>query len=63
MFLFKTDDADYFEWAGEELEAFPGLVITEWPEDAFPYAETDFERQWKAEGRNVHRLRAVRPAE
>ena len=61
-FLFKTDDADYFEWAEEQLATFPGLKRIDWPEDAFTYAETDFERQWKAEGRSVYRLRAIRPA-
>ena len=61
-FLFKTDDADYYEWALEELEAFPGLDRKDWSEEDFPYAETDFERQWKAEGRDVYFLRGVSPA-
>lgn len=60
-FLFKTDHPEYFEWATEEIEAFPGLRTTDWPEDAFFYPETDFERQWKAEGKVPQRLRAVRP--
>lgn len=58
-FLFKTDHEEYFEWATEEVEAFPGLETKEWPSDAFYYAETDFERQWAAEGRATHCLRAV----
>ena len=58
-FLFKTDHPGYFEWAEEEIAAFPGLAVREWPEDAFFYPETDFERQWKAEGKMPQRLRAV----
>ena len=58
-FLFKTDHPGYFEWAAEEIAAFPGLTEREWPEGAFFYPETDFERQWKAEGKTPQRLRMV----
>ena len=61
-FLFKTDPEEYFEWAQEEVAAYSGLKIVEWPEDAFFYAETDFEQQWAAEGRSTYRLRAVTSA-
>ena len=47
------------QWAEEEIAAFPGLVRSEWPEDAFFYPETDFEKQWKAEGKIPQRLRAM----
>jgi tRNA (guanine-N7-)-methyltransferase len=58
-FLFRTDHAEYFDWAMEELSAFEGLSLIDWlPEDEF-YAETDFQRQWAAQGRSVHSLRAV----
>jgi tRNA (guanine-N7-)-methyltransferase len=58
-FLFRTDHAEYFEWAAEELEAFEGLEVIDWlPEDEF-YAETDFQRQWAEVGRSVYSLRAV----
>ncbi len=58
-FLFKTDHAGYHGWAIEELKRFGRFEIVDWPEDAFPYPETDFERQWRAKGREVFRLRAV----
>lgn len=58
-FLFKTDHPEYFEWAADELASFSGLTVCEWPDDAFFYPETDFERQWKAEGKTPQRLRAV----
>ena len=58
-FLFKTDHEEYYEWALEEVDAFAGLTLRDWPDGAFFYSETDFERQWKAEGRSVHQLRAV----
>lgn len=58
-FLFRTDHAEYFEWAMEEVEKFEGLQLIDWlPEDEF-YAETDFQRQWAEEGRSVYSLRAI----
>jgi len=56
-FLFKSDDADYFDWTLEHLAACPALEPVPWPDDAFPYPPTDFERQWLAEGRTIQRLR------
>lgn len=56
-FLFKTDHEEYYEWALEELAAFEGLQKIEWAEDAFFYPQTDFEQQWRAEGRSVFSLR------
>lgn len=57
-FLFKSDHAEYFEEASRILvglhDAFEPL---EWPEDAFEYEQTDFERQWVEEGRSIGRLR------
>lgn len=58
-FLFKTDHAEYFEWASEELRAHPSLREIEWPDGAFYYPQTDFEAQWRAEGRSVFQLRAI----
>ncbi|MGC6460110.1 MAG: tRNA (guanosine(46)-N7)-methyltransferase TrmB [Akkermansiaceae bacterium] len=60
--LFKTDHAEYFEWSEEHLEDYPGLRQFDWPEDAFFYPKTDFQLQWEAEGKFLHRLRAVKPS-
>lgn len=59
-FLFKTDNDEYFEWALEQFEACASLVEEEWPDDAFFYPLTDFERQWLAEGRTIRRIRLRR---
>ncbi|MEM7012836.1 MAG: tRNA (guanosine(46)-N7)-methyltransferase TrmB [Verrucomicrobiota bacterium] len=57
-FLFKTDHEEYFEEASERLAQLTDIFeIVDWSEDAFFYAETDFERQWKAEGKTIGRLR------
>ncbi len=58
-FLFRTDHAEYFEWALEQVEAFEGLKLVDWLPEAEFYAETDFQRQWAEVGRSVHSLRAV----
>ena len=60
-FLFKTDHPEYYEWTVEQLEDFEALEIITWQEDDFFYPETDFETQWRAEGREVFRVRARRP--
>ncbi len=56
-FLFKTDSREYFEWALEQFQTCTSLVVEDWPEEAFFYPPTDFERQWLAEGRTMNRLR------
>ena len=57
-FLLKTDDLPYFEDALLSLESrahqFERL---EWPENAFFYPTTDFERGWLEMGRGIHRAR------
>jgi tRNA (guanine-N7-)-methyltransferase len=58
-FLFKTDHPGYFEWALEHIEADGRLEAREWSEDAFFHPETDFERQWKADGKPIHQLRCI----
>jgi len=60
-FLFKTDHPDYFEQACEHIDAFEGLDEVEWPEDAFFYPETDFERLWKGEGKPIFCKRLRKP--
>jgi len=56
-FLFKTDHPDYFEHAHTVTGAVTGFRSLDWPPDAFFHAETDFERQWVAEGKSIQRLR------
>ncbi len=58
-FLFKTDHEDYFQWTKVEVAASGIFKPVDWPADAFFYPQTDFEKQWRAEGREVFRLRAV----
>ena len=59
-FLFKTDHEEYFEVAKETVEKCPLFTILEWPDDAFFYAETDFERQWKEDDRCIQGLRLLK---
>ena len=60
-FLFKTDHEEYFEWVVEEMQAFPQFKELPWPEppepDALFYPKTDFQLQWEAQGKSIHRLR------
>lgn len=60
-FLFMTDHAEYFEWACAQVAAFGGFERLEWREDSFFYPKTDFQMQWEAEGKSMHRLRCRRP--
>lgn len=61
-FLFKTDDAEYFEVGTAEFDALPEYQRQEWREDAFYYAQTDFERQWLGQGKIMNRARWGRRA-
>ncbi len=56
-FLHKTDSAEYYEVATEAFDALPGFKRIEWPEEPFFYPQTDFEKQWLAEGRTIQRAR------
>ena len=56
-FLFKTDDAEYFDVGTAEFDALPAFERLDWPEEAFFYAQTDFERQWLRQGRTLQRAR------
>ncbi len=55
--LFMTDAEAYFEEALAAQQDCPLFEREPWTEDAFFYAKTDFEEQWLAEGRRMHRLR------
>ena len=56
-FLFKTDHAEYFEWAVEKVADFGKFEKLEWPEDAFFYPKTDFQLQWESQGKVLQGLR------
>tara|TARA_B100000674_G_scaffold241713_1_gene198809 strand:- start:1670 stop:2293 length:624 start_codon:yes stop_codon:yes gene_type:complete len=60
-FLFKTDHEDYFEWATDKLSLSKYFQSIAWDDqcgELSQYPQTDFEAQWLAEGRSVHKLRA-----
>lgn len=56
-FCFKTDHDEYFEESMLVLDAYQGLQQIDWPQDAFPYPQTDFERLWLKEGRSIQSAR------
>lgn len=56
-FLFKSDDKNFFTNGLESIGALPGFEKLEWPDDAFPYPESAFERQWLALSRTMQRAR------
>ena len=41
----------------EVIRAQPGWVEEDWPAEAFPYALTDFERQWMDDGKSIQVIR------
>lgn len=55
--LFATDSPEYFDEAVEVQERCDFFSAAEWNPDSFFYPRTDFEEQWLAEGRTMHRLR------
>ena len=60
-FFFKTDHQDYSQWAAEEIATSDRFELLDWSDDAFFYPQTDFEEEWRAQGREVYRLRAAKP--
>jgi len=56
-FYLKSDDETYYEAALESLGDRLEFERLEWPDDAFFYPPTDFERLWLTEGRTIHRAR------
>ncbi|MFZ4766114.1 MAG: tRNA (guanine(46)-N(7))-methyltransferase TrmB [Roseimicrobium sp.] len=55
--LLKTDDLPYYENALEVMAAQADYERLDWPEEAFFYAQTDFEQQWRALCKPMHRAR------
>jgi tRNA (guanine-N7-)-methyltransferase len=60
-FLFMTDHPEYFEWAEDIMTRYQGFEILPWSEGDFFYPKTDFQLQWEAEGKSMHRLRLRLP--
>ncbi|MBX7210637.1 MAG: tRNA (guanosine(46)-N7)-methyltransferase TrmB [Verrucomicrobiaceae bacterium] len=56
-FLLKTDHPEYFSDAQASLASRLVFRSLEWPEDAFCYPQTDFEKHWLALGLTIHRAR------
>ena len=56
-FLLKTDHEEYFENAIESLSQRGTFERLDWPEDAFFYPQTDFEKLWLSKGLGIHRAR------
>jgi len=55
--FFKTDHEEYFLEAVAVIQASGWFEMVAWPDDALDYPQTDFERQWLAEGRPIQRAR------
>lgn len=62
-FLFMSDHPEYFEWTQEHVAQSGIFDVLPWHEDDFFYPKTDFQRQWEAEGKSMHRLRCVKKVE
>ena len=56
-FLFKTDHEEYYEESMLALAEAEYLEQIDWPADAFFYPQTDFEGQWREEGRRIQSAR------
>lgn len=56
-FLFMTDHEEYFEYASEKIHSSGLFTVLPWEEDTFFYPKTDFQVQWEAEGKRMHRVR------
>lgn len=56
-FLLKSDDLPYFEDAVEVMGSQRDFEALDWPEEAFFYPQTSFEKQWLSHGKTLHRAR------
>lgn len=59
-FLFMTDHEEYFEYACEQIRESDLFRILPWEEKSFFYPKTDFQIQWEAEGKSMHRIRCTK---
>ncbi|MGJ8634226.1 MAG: tRNA (guanosine(46)-N7)-methyltransferase TrmB, partial [Luteolibacter sp.] len=56
-FIFMTDHEEYFEWGSERIHTSNLFEILPWADGDFFYPKTDFQVQWEAEGKSMHRIR------
>ncbi len=56
-FLLKSDDLPYFESGVEVMSLHANFERLDWLESAAPYPFTDFEQQWLALSKIIHRAR------
>jgi len=54
-FLLKTDHEDFFHNAIESLSQRSAFERLDWPDDAFFYPQTDFEKHWLSQGLSIYR--------
>lgn len=59
-FLFMTDHEEYFEYACERIHESGLFEFLPWEDDSFHYPKTDFQIQWEAEGKSMHRIRCTK---
>ena len=59
-FIFKTDHPEYFEVGTEAIRTSGFFEKLDWADDAFFYAQTDFEKQWLGQGKSIYRSRFVK---
>jgi tRNA (guanine-N7-)-methyltransferase len=55
--LFKTDHQEYFQHAQAVAASLGDFFEVPWASGDFFYPQTDFERQWRSEGREIWQLR------
>lgn len=61
-FLFKTDHPGYFLHAQTLASSARDFEPLPWSQGDFFYPETDFERQWQAQGKPIHAIRLRKSA-
>lgn len=52
-FLLKTDHEEFYQNAIESLSLRPAFERLDWPDDAFFYPQTDFEKHWLSQGLSI----------
>ena len=56
-FLLKTDHEAFYQNAIESLSLRPAFEQLDWPDGAFFYPQTDFEKHWLSQGLSIYRAR------
>jgi hypothetical protein len=55
--IYAAKNEEYVEYAVEKIHESGLFTIVPWHEDSFFYPKTDFQIQWEAEGKAMHRIR------